>query len=233
MSKGAQKPDGRGTKSMVDKAFASQQEREADIDRFMADGFVMFYFDQAAPSGRWTLEDERKRRLGYGRLACKTVADVAMRNLGTALRDARKKAGLTQREAAEAAGMKLRTLQRTESGERDDKLTMTEVLTLSILYGARLERVLGMMSAEEEHLLELYKCSTKSVRPKIIETVEMVQSGAHPSVRKLIDKDEEDLTRAFEQFREEHELSNSWPEDGTDFAEWVGEGDHPSIEVNF
>lgn len=127
------------------------------------------------PRGRYTIEEQRERKLRLGAGAADVVARCAVEGIGANLRAARQRARMTQADAAKAAGISHTTLSRIECGKRT--VTLREALALAVIYGARLERVLGLMDADTERLLDVYEAASPTNRRFIIQSAELFQSG--------------------------------------------------------
>lgn len=220
-------------KSIGEKALDAERLNGATFEDYIDAVNVASYFSKTAPRGNWTAADERERRHMSGEVACRVVADIAMGNLGAALADARGRADMTQEDAAKYSGISLRTIQRIETGKRDDKITFKDVVTLCVLYDVRLERILGMMSFEEEALLKVYAVASESVRPVIIDTVTGLAFGKHSRAKDLIAQDVANERKNFETWCAENGIDPENPLGGTASAELAGRGDSPSVEVTF
>ena len=134
------------------------------------------------PRGRYTIEEQRERKLRLGAGAADVVARCAVEGIGANLKAARQRARMTQADAAKAAGMSRPTLSKIERGKRD--VTLSEAVTFATIYGTHIERLLGMMDADAERLLDVYEAATPSNRKRIVEAAELVQAGAYPLAAK-------------------------------------------------
>lgn len=105
-------------------------------------------------------------KLREGKQSCKGRAEAACKIVGRNLSEARRRARLKQMEAAEATGIGERTLRRIEGGEREP--SARELVALSALYGISVGRLLGLISDEEERLLDLYEYGTQKNREYIV-----------------------------------------------------------------
>ena len=143
------------------------------------DAAFLFAQDSPMGGGAYDVTQLKRDRLALGAKAAKVSADVVTDGVGHNLRLARERARITQEDAAEAAGIGKRTLIRIEKGEK--AVTLGEVVALCVLYGTHLERALGIIDAEREHLLDTYDASSPTNRRHIIELAEMVQSGTWPA----------------------------------------------------
>lgn len=70
----------------------------------------------------------------------------------TFLGNARRKAGLTQKEASEKTGIPLGTIRRWEQGQNDPD--MGSLIQLAELYGVSLDEILGMDSFRSNGLVK-------------------------------------------------------------------------------
>lgn len=177
---GANKPDA-GFEDMPldvravdgDEFFSMAHERMEQGDGSAFDALMGFTTMQVHE--RATVEDYRLLDLEAHRRSVGLVVDVALSHAGESLREARKRSDYTQEEAARLSGINVATLRRIERGKRVP--TLNEVVVLSWLYNVHLERVLGMMSADEERLLETYRATEESVKADVLTLAKMVQSG--------------------------------------------------------
>lgn len=126
-------------------------------------------------------DEIRGMRLREGRLQAMGIGMAAKANIPKALSLARKLAGYTQAEAAEIVGITPLSLSRYETGERTPDVRM--LVTLSTLYGVRVERLLGTIDEQRERLLDAYDFSTPTARAKILEVAEGVQAGHSQEAR--------------------------------------------------
>ena len=96
----------------------------------------------------------------------------------TALKDARKRAGLTQTQVAEVSGIPLGTLRRWEQGVNEPNIDM--IIQLADLYGVSTDELLGSdfasieydtsrLSDSEQHLVDLYRRCPQKGRELLIQ----------------------------------------------------------------
>ena len=100
----------------------------------------------------------------------------------TALKDARKKAGLTQAQAAEISGIPLGTLRRWEQGVNEPSIDF--IVQLADIYQVSTDELLGSsfsaleydtnrLSDDENRLLDLYRACTPQGREYLIGVAEV------------------------------------------------------------
>jgi len=130
-------------------------------------------FSLSSPMGAYTVSDLRKMKIGLGRTVAREAPRLITEGIGTNMRIARERAGMTQSEAASVVGIGVRTLRDMESGTRN--VSLEEAVTFAVLYGTHLERLLGIINDEMESLLETYEASSPSLRKWIVETVRHAQ----------------------------------------------------------
>ena len=124
---------------------------------------------------RATVEDFRSLDLSQHRKSVGVVADVALSHAGESLREARLRAGYTQAEVAEAIGVSENTVMRIERGSM--KPSLDTFIELCWLYNVSVDRVLGIMTPAEEHLLEVYRATIEEAKPAIVAGAERYQTG--------------------------------------------------------
>ena len=124
---------------------------------------------------RASVESFRNLDLAIHRKSVGVVADVALSHAGESLREARLRAGYTQAEAAEAIGVTDTTITRIERGT--SKPSLETLVMLCWLYNVSVDRVLGIMTPTEEHLLEVYRSTVEEAKPAIIAGAERYQTG--------------------------------------------------------
>lgn len=143
-------------------------------------------------------------KLREGRLQAAGIGMAAEANIARNLSFARKQARLTQQEAAELVGVSESTIARTERGERIPSIG--ELTTMCTVYGVHVERVLGLIDAERELLLDAYEFGTPTIRAKIIEVAQGAQAGRSPETRVWIAADskrhKEQLTQRLKELKE-------------------------------
>lgn len=103
-----------------------------------------------------------------------------MRGLKQALKDARKRSGITQREAADEASIALGTLRRWEQGVNEPDAE--SLVRLADLYDVTVGQLLGVpegapagLSADEQRLLDLYRSTDDRGRLAIMCVAESQQ----------------------------------------------------------
>ena len=141
----------------------------------------------SGPKGPYTLDEQRQRKLQLGKTAASAMAQFATDGIAENLKMARQRARMTQAEAAQAAGVSRDTIQRVERGTR--AVSLKEALMFATVYSAHVERVLGVIDADEEHLLDVYEAATPTNRKHIVRAAEMIQGGTYKAAADASHKD--------------------------------------------
>lgn len=141
----------------------------------------------SGPKGPYTLDEQRRRKLQLGKTAASALAEFAADGIGENLKMARQRARITQAEAAQAAGISRDTVQRIERGTR--AVNLREALMFATIYGTHIERVLGIIDADAEHLLDVYEAATPTNRKHIVRAAEMIQGGTYKAAADASHKD--------------------------------------------
>ena len=147
------------------------------------------------PYQRIPHDEIRERKLKEGRLQAVGVGMAAEANVSHGLSLARRLAGYTQAEAAAIIGIAPKSLSRYETGEHTPSICT--LVALAHLYGVHVERLLGIIGAEHERLLDAYEFAVPEAREKILEVAEGVQAGRSPEARDY-------AATATERLREHH-----------------------------
>lgn len=109
------------------------------------------------------------------RRSASVIAEAALSGVGESLREARRRAGYTQVEAAAHVGITAQTLSRIERGA--DNPSLAVLVSLCWLYCIDIGRVLGMMTSDEEQLLTTYRATIDVNRPRVLRLAETVQAA--------------------------------------------------------
>lgn len=140
-----------------------------------------FLFSHDSPmGGAYTVDELRKHKIQLGRRVAREVPALITEGIGLNLRLARERARLTQNEAAMSLGISAQTLRKIESDRR--RVTLDEIVSMAVLYGTHVERLLGTIDSDMERLLDVYEASAPSVRRQIMNVIESARTD-NPSSR--------------------------------------------------
>lgn len=122
-----------------------------------------------------TEEEIRRQKLNEGYQNCFLPPEGFIPVISKNLAEARKRAGYTQESVSAITGIAIASLRRYESGEREPNVSL--LARLACLYGTSVDRILGIIDATEEHLLDCYRYSCDASRKAIVADAERHQSN--------------------------------------------------------
>lgn len=182
-------------------------EEDGNVDVLSARMDAASLFSLSSPIGAYTVSDLRKMKIHLGRSVAREAPRLLTESIGTNLRLARERAGMTQSDAASAVGISARTLRDMERGKRD--VSLNEAVTFSILYGTHLERMLGIINDEMERLLETYEAASPSLRRWIVDTVRHAQVDDSDPTSKSRDIAERDWSERLQELANDPDTPES------------------------
>lgn len=130
-------------------------------------------------------EEMRRQKLNEGYFFGFMGDDGFSSTFAENLAEARKRAGYTQNEVSRITNITVSSIRRYESG--DSPVPIGRAAKLAILYGTSLDRLLGTIGAEEEHLLDCYRFSSDQSRERIIADAERHQSDRAAAENEWLD----------------------------------------------
>lgn len=170
MTRGTVRP--KGEHSMM--RGADDAMRDAVRDGRHEDVMALAVVGSVAPFAAFPQADIAAQKLREGREQAAGKAMAATSVLANNLAEARRRARVSQDDAAMAAHVSRQTLSKWENGREEPSLH--DLVLLTSLYGTSLDRVLGLIDVDREHLLDLYEFSTPSNRRKLLRAAEQIQA---------------------------------------------------------